>query len=274
MPVCPSCLHVPTNLSARYCEACGAVIAASKADDGEPFEPDTDLDLPALSATVTSRVDDLIATSEMGASPSRPDLDDVAEPQALAAIHRSDAALRARRLALAAPVDPRLWHPWERVHPMPARLRVGERDWRRLDELDVADPRSVARLGFEVRDAGEVAKEEGEGSYPQGGVVLGRGLRHRGGTAVMVVPGLLPGAPLVVVRQCLAVGSEAAELHVGGDKVYDVRAFEVDEQHVWRNRVAVVPAGQILAEAVELRFVDRGSNPGLSWFKVGFYQPQ
>lgn len=280
MWVCPACAHVPKNATARFCERCGQTLVEPQQAAGDDTDPDgldtlpeefdTNLSLPTV-ATVTGDVQDFMQTREMGvARPPRQDKD--GEPQSVQAVRLSGAEMRA---VGSPPVDTKAWKDWEGVHPMPGRLRVGGRDWRLVGGLDVGEPTSAARFMFEVRDAEVVVKESGEGRYPRGATVAGRGMRHQGGCVVITVPGLMPGAPLVMVRQCLAIGVEVAEVTIGDsdDVVAEIRAHEVDGDTVWRNRATVIEAQDVLAPALELRVYDTGSNPGITWFNVWFYQP-
>ena len=139
----------------------------------------------------------------------------------------------------------------------------------------MADPASAAKFHFEVRDAEVVVRESGEGTYPRGAKVAGRGIRHQGGCVALTLDGLLPGAPLVIVRQCLAIGVEVAEVTLGesDDVVAEIRAHEVDGETVWRNRTVVIEALDVMSPSLDVRVWDTGSNPGVTWFNVWFYQP-
>ena len=279
MWVCPACAHIPEDSSARFCNRCGEPLVepvqsepADTDKDGFetlPEEFDTDLSLPSV-ASVTGDVQDFMQTSEMGVA--KPTYHDDAEPQSVKAVRLSDAELRAVQ---SAPVDVPAWKDWEGIHPMPTRLRVSGRDWRLVAGLDVADAGSAARFLFEIRDADVVVRESGEGRYPRGATVAGRGVRYQGGYAVLTIGGVTPGAPLVMVRQCLAIGVEVAEVTLGesDEVVAEVRAHEVDGETVWRNRATVIEALDVMSESLEIRMYDAGSNPGITWFNVWFYQP-
>ena len=281
MWVCPACANIPDNPEARFCERCGTAlveplpsaeleIGAPGEIEGLPPEYDTGLSLPTV-ASIGGDVQDFMQTHEIGVVRPEP-RGEAAEPQSVPAVRLSDAELRAVR---SAPVDAAAWKVWEGIHPMPARLRVSGRDWRCVAGLDVADAKSSAKFLFEVREAEVVLRESGEGRYPRGAMVAGRGVRHRGGFVVLTVGGLAAGAPLVMVRQCLAIGVEVAEVTIGDteDVVAEIRAHEVDGDTVWRNRAIIIEALDVMATSVELRIYDVGSNPGLTWFNVWFYQP-
>lgn len=295
MWVCPACAHIPKDATARFCERCGQAlvepVAAPEAEDTDPTsapqgtsgrtdgpagietlpsEFDTDLSLPNV-ATVTGDVQDFMQTSEMGVA-RPPPVDANGEPQSVPAVRLSDAQMRAVQ---STPVDSAAWKDWEGIHPMPSRLRVSKRDYRLVAGLDVADPKSAGRFLFEVREAEVVVRESGEGRYPRGATVAGRGVRHQGGYVVLTLGGLTAGLPVVMVRQCLAIGVEVAEVTLGDDDevVAEIRSHEVDGETVWRNRATVIEALDVQSGSLEIRVWDVGSNPGMTWFNVWFYQP-
>ena len=274
MWLCPTCAHVPKNPNARFCERCGeGLVEPSPPEEVDtlPKEFDTDLSLPNV-ASIAGDVENFMQTSEMGAAQiERAETGD-GEPQSLVAVRLTDAQQRAVR---SGPVDVSAWKDWEGIHPLPGRLRVDNRDWQLIGGLDVGDPESAAKFLFEVRDASVVVRESGEGVYPRGAKVVGRGLRHQGGCVIVTIGGLMPGAPLVMVRQSLAIGVETAEVTIGDDDeiVAEIRTHEVDPDHVWRNRATLIEALDVLSQSMELRIHDVGSNPGMTWFNVWFYQP-
>ena len=252
---------------------------------------DTQRDIEAVVAVAAPRpaarsiVDDVqefLPTSEMDAiRPGEPtDEDPEAEASAPAADHpHAMVALRLsseERTAISPKsVDAQAWEQWQGTHPIPTRLRVAEQDWRCVARLDVSDKESVRRFGFRVEEADNLSKEQGEGRYPGGAMVAGRGLRHRGGVAILTAPGLRAGSPVVMVRQSLAIGVELAEVSVGDgdDLVAEIRVHEADHVCVWRNRPTFIDARDVTGTSLELRVYDTGSNPGLTWFNVWFYQP-
>jgi hypothetical protein len=195
-----------------------------------------------------------------------------AHPHAMVALRLSS---EERSAISSKSVDVQAWEQWQGTHPIPTRLRVAEQDWRCVARLDVGDKESVRRFGFRIEEADNLSKEQGEGRYPGGAMVAGRGLRHRGGVAILTVPDLRAGAPVVMVRQSLAIGVELAEVSVGtgDDLVAEIRVHEADHVCVWRNRPTLIAAPDVTGATLELRVYDTGSNPGLTWFNVWFYQP-
>lgn len=274
----------------RFCERCGTGLVHPTAPPAVDTM-DTERDIPAVVSAASPRpvarsiVDDVqefLPTSEMdaiqpgGATSDAPDPAEAApaagHPHAMVALRLSS---EERSAVAPKSVDVQAWEQWQGTHPIPSRLRVADQDWRCLARLDVADKESVRRFGFRIEEADNLSKEQGEGRYPGGAMVAGRGLRHRGGVAILTVPDLRVGAPVVMVRQSLAIGVELAEVSVGtgDDLIAEIRVHEADHVCVWRNRPTLIDASDVTQANLELRIYDTGSNPGLTWFNVWFYQP-
>jgi len=156
---------------------------------------------------------------------------------------------------------------------MPSRVRVDGEEWALVDELELRNRESEDRHAFRIEGTRRSFRERETQRYPGGSGIEGRGHRHQGGEALFRVGNLMPGAPLVMVRQCWAQGSEHGKVRVDGRPIGSIQETEVDARSPWRNRAFVVPADVVQREELPFEVLDSGSDRGLTWFHVWFYQP-
>jgi len=156
---------------------------------------------------------------------------------------------------------------------MPHRVRVDGEEWALVDEIDVRNRESEDAHLFRIEGTNHSYRERETHRYPGGSGIEGRGYRHEGGSVLFRVGNVMPDTPVVMVRQAWAHGAEHGKVRVDNRPVGAIRETEVDVRSPWRNRAFVIPADAVQREEISLEVDERGSERGLTWFHLWFYQP-
>lgn len=161
------------------------------------------------------------------------------------------------------------------VYPEPfgETLPVGTAGWRLVDELDVLDPDSAARHGFEVSDEIDSFRSRQKLRYPDGTVVEDQGVAHEGGQARWTLLGLEPGHDLLMIeRTDVVYAGGDLELTVAGRRPIVFPDFAADRRYRWRNRAIPIPGAWVDGDAIEVTLRRVDSTADLSHFRVWVYQ--
>ncbi len=257
MRVCPRCKNRDVRAAARFCDMCGGRLPAAA---------------PASPPEATR-----IGAPAMATSPGR------RPPAASAAPARTARArpTRPRRpsppprvLRRRDPEGPRLsWEQVQHLSELPEELNIEGTGWLKVDELELRNRESEAQHGWSIEDTHDIFQERGVRTYPDGAEALCRGYLFKGGFARYTIRNLAPGAPVVIIRQVWALGPESGETYVGDYTTGAFQHAEIDLHRPLRNRVHAIPSSLVKETELSVEQEDQGSENGLYFFRLWFYQP-
>ena len=159
---------------------------------------------------------------------------------------------------------------------LPPLLEVGERWLKKVDEIDVGDPRSEEEHTFRIEDSQDSWSMHHDFAYPDGVRVADRGRGYVGGSARFVVRNLTPGLDLLLLQRLDSLrGEGVVEVEVAGEMVPERWILRGDDRRRrWRNGALVLQAGLIRGETVEVRLIPVEAERGIRLYRLWFYQPE
>lgn len=262
MRACPRCRNRDIRAAALFCDMCGGRLPAAA-----PAPEATRIGAPAMKTPGR--------TSRGAAGPSR------ARPEPTRPAKPGPSPARPRRperpprvLRRRDPEGSRLsWEQVQHLSEIPDELNIEGTGWLQVDELELRNRESEAQHGWSIEGTHDIFQERATRAYPDGREVLCRGYLFKGGFARFTIRNLAPGAPVVIIRQVWALGPESGETYVGD---YTTGAFqhpEVELHRPLRNRVHAIPSSLVKETELTVEQEDQGSENGLYYFRLWFYQP-
>lgn len=242
MRSCPACHNSQIRNEALFCDLCGTRLSLST---------------PAMAA-VAGRgpvVSPAAASGPAFRPPVRPPLARPGRPPA-------------------ASLGPaRTWAEIERSAEVPDELNVEGMRWVKVDEIEPRNRESEIAHSWSINETRQVFQERGAKAYPDGNELCCRGYLHKGGFARFTIRNLVPQAPVAMLRQVWAEGREEGEVYVGEYTAGAFRHTDLDLQHPMRNRVHLIPRSLVTGAELTVEQEDLGSENGLYYFGLKFYQP-
>ncbi len=259
MRQCPRCGNDTIRPEAKFCDMCGARLPAAAKPP-----------IPARGGTtrVAGRPAGERVRPEAGRATRAPG-------RSLTPAAGSRSPRRPpRRLVSPVPKGPSLT--WEDVFKLPDmadELNIKGIRWVKVDELELRNRESEAAHDWSINETRHVFQERGTRRYPDGTEVSCRGYLHKGGFARFTIHNLAPRAPVVMVRRVWAEGMEVGEVFVGEYTAGAFKYTEIDLETPLRNRIHTIPGSLVQGDTLTVEQEDLGSEKGLYYFKIWFYQP-
>lgn len=258
MRVCPDCNNSRIRAEAVFCDLCGTRLPqASQPRSRGPLRsppPHT-----SRAAAEPTRVQGVV--SQSGVSP---------RPVSSGPSRRRPP----KRLTSQAASGPRrTWQDVETLSELPKELNIQGTRWVRVDELELRNLESETEHNWSINETRHIFQERGSKSYPDGHEVSCRGYLHKGGFARFTIRSLAPNAPLAIVRQVWAEGYERGELFVGDYTAGTFQYADLDIHRPMRNRIHTIPRSLVKENELTVEQEDLGSEIGLCYFRLWFYQP-
>ncbi|MDY0060147.1 MAG: zinc ribbon domain-containing protein [Myxococcota bacterium] len=238
MPRCSRCGNTQIRQEALFCDLCGTRLLAS------PLPGPTAGSQPSLPVVPAGRTPSRPPLSRTGAPPSRP------------------------------PSGPRTtWRELELQGEIPDELNIEGVRWVKVDELEPRNRESEVAHGWTISETRQIFQERGAKSYPDGVEASCRGYLVKGGITRFTIKNLAPGAPVAMVRQAWAEGREQGEVYVGEYTAGTFAHQDLDLNRPMRNRIHLIPRSIVTGNELTVEQEDLGSENGLYYFGLKFFQP-
>ncbi|HOI11925.1 MAG TPA: hypothetical protein PK313_15700, partial [Myxococcota bacterium] len=153
-------------------------------------------------------------------------------------------------------------------------LAIGERNYKRIDQLDIFDEESEKRHHFVITEERDRYRSRQRLKYPDGVQIEDVGVHFEGGHAQFEVFNVEPNRDVVMVCRIDYVrGDYEAEVHINGRKAKNLAVPGNDMKFRWRNWPYVIPADMVNEPILRVVITPVKQDRDVNLFTVWSYQP-
>lgn len=194
--------------------------------------------------------------------------------EALRAMFAADLKPRTSKKSAEAPADA-AWDALKvRSEAFGETLAIGERNYKRIDLLDIFDEESEKRHHFVITEERDRYRSRQRLKYPDGVQIEDVGVHFEGGHAQFEVFNVEPNRDVVMVCRIDYVrGDYEAEVHINGRKAKNLTVPGNDMKFRWRNWPYVIPADMVNEPILRVVITPVKQDRDVNLFTVWSYQP-